>query len=205
MTESEVIYLLTGLLAGAILGILLTLGFNKLRAGRVSAAGVRKEMDEYQAQVEAHFEETSKKFKSMSEQYKDLYQHLSVGATTLCRPDNVAAGLTDQSDPLQSALKIEAKAAQKDESASANNGNMSSKAEVQGKKTEPSKTTDKATAGAKEASASKEASGKAAQQPNKPKQQNSTPQKPTKGESGKSAKGSQNASSKDNKSPKATS
>jgi hypothetical protein len=66
-------------------------------------------MDAYQAQVETHFDETSKKFKNMTEQYKDLYQHLSVGATTLCRPENVAAGLTDQSNPLESIAKIESK------------------------------------------------------------------------------------------------
>lgn len=141
MTESEVIYLLVGLVSGAILGVLLTLGFNKVRGGRVSAAGVRKEMDEYQAQVEAHFEETSKKFKSMAEQYKDLYQHMSVGATSLCRPDNIAAGLTDQSDPLQSAHKLEAKSPKETVAKQANQNDKSTEAGSQDRK--PDQTTGK--------------------------------------------------------------
>ena len=33
----------------------------------------------------------------MTEQYQDLYKHLSVGAASLCRPDSVAAVLADES------------------------------------------------------------------------------------------------------------
>lgn len=108
MTESHVISLLAVLVGGVIIGILATLAYNKLRSGSASPATVKKEMDDYQAKVEAHFDETSKKFKSMAEQYKDLYQHLSVGATSLCRPENIAAELADQSDPLKPTAKLEA-------------------------------------------------------------------------------------------------
>ncbi|NNC99097.1 MAG: DUF1043 family protein [Gammaproteobacteria bacterium] len=95
-------------LAGSLLGVLATLLVNKIRTGSVSAGQIKKEKDDYQMQVEAHFEKTSKKFKDMAEQYQDLYQHLSVGATTLCRPDKIAPGLSDLSDPLKSATAIEA-------------------------------------------------------------------------------------------------
>jgi len=82
-------------LLGFILGLALMLIINKVRSGSVSAGGVKQEYDEYKTQVEAHFEETSKKFKEMTEQYQDLYKHLAVGATSLCRPDSVAAALAD--------------------------------------------------------------------------------------------------------------
>ena len=44
----------------------------------------------------------------MTEQYQDLYKHLSVGATSLCRPDSVAAALADESEPQ---VKLEKKEA----------------------------------------------------------------------------------------------
>ena len=84
-------------IGGIVAGILLTLGFSKLRTGSVSATSVRREMEDYQAEVEAHFEQTSEKFKNLAEQYQELYQHMAVGATSLCRPENVAPGLIDDS------------------------------------------------------------------------------------------------------------
>ena len=105
MTDSDLIFLLFVFAGGLFSGVLLTLLFNKLRSGSASPASVKREMEEYQSQVEAHFDETSDKFKAMAEQYKDLYQHLSVGATTLCRPEHVVPGFTDESDPLKAATK----------------------------------------------------------------------------------------------------
>ncbi len=105
MTETNLIPLLLIFAGGVLSGIVLTLLFNKLRSGSASPETVKRELEEYQKQVESHFDETSDKFKAMAEQYKDLYQHLSVGATTLCRPEHVVAGLTDESDPLQSSPK----------------------------------------------------------------------------------------------------
>lgn len=102
--EPIVIAFIAGLLTGVV-GLML---WNKLSSGSVSAKHVKHEYDEYQAKVEAHFEATSKKFQNMTEQYQDLYQHLSVGATSLCRPDSLAAALVDDSDP-QKPPKLESK------------------------------------------------------------------------------------------------
>ena len=110
MFEIQVIPALLFFSAGAIVGISATLLFNKIRTGSASAGKIKQEMEDYQGEVEAHFEETSKKFKDMAAQYQDLYQHLSVGATTLCRSGNVIAGLSDQRDPLAMAPKIELRA-----------------------------------------------------------------------------------------------
>jgi len=102
MSELELLPSLLIFFAGVIVGVAGLMISNKLSSGSVSAGKIKKEKDDYQAEVEAHFAETSKKFKQMATQYQDLYQHMSVGATTLCRPENIAPGLTDQTDPLAS-------------------------------------------------------------------------------------------------------
>jgi uncharacterized membrane-anchored protein YhcB (DUF1043 family) len=107
MFEIQVTPALLFFFAGTVAGISVTLLFNKLRTGSASVEKFKQEMEDYQGEVEAHFEETSKKFKDMAAQYQDLYQHLSVGATTLCRSGNVIAGLSDQRDPLAMAPTID--------------------------------------------------------------------------------------------------
>ena len=105
---SEQHLLLAGsLLIGLTLGIIGMLVFNKVRGGSISPGTLKQEMEDYQGQVEAHFEQTSQKFQQMAAQYQDLYQHLAVGATSLCRPENISPGLTDQSDPLSKSKLIE--------------------------------------------------------------------------------------------------
>lgn len=95
--------------AGLIVGVISILVFNKLRTGNIPPNAIKKEKDDYQAKVEAHFDETAKKFKNMTAQYQELYQHLSVGATNLCRPEKITAGLIDQANPLKAVSPIEAK------------------------------------------------------------------------------------------------
>ncbi len=94
---------------GLVVGMILTLLLNKIRSGSVSPAKVKREMEEYQDKVEEHFDQTSEKFKQMATQYQDLYKHLSVGATTLCRPENIAPGLVSDKDPLSNNLAIDKK------------------------------------------------------------------------------------------------
>ncbi len=104
--ESELLQLIVIFVVGLVCGALIMLLWNKLSSGSASPAGLKQEYQDYQDKVEAHFEETSKKFQDMTEQYQDLYKHLSVGATSLCRPDSVAAALADES---QSQVKLENK------------------------------------------------------------------------------------------------
>ena len=104
--EQELLQFIGIFIGGLISGVLLMLLINKLGSGSASASGVKQEYDDYQEKVETHFEETSKKFQEMTAQYQDLYKHLSVGATSLCRPDSVAATLADQS---VEAVKLEKK------------------------------------------------------------------------------------------------
>ena len=106
--EPYLLHLFLSFIAGLIVVIIVMLLVNKLKTGKLSPASVKQEFDEYQERVEEHFEQTSKKFKDMTEQYQDLYQHLSVGATSLCRPDSVAASLADGSEPLKALEQKEA-------------------------------------------------------------------------------------------------
>lgn len=108
MFEQEMGLTLMAFFAGLVLGIIGTLLTYKFRSGSASPTKLKQEMEQYQDQVEAHFEETSKKFKQMTTQYQDLYQHLSVGATSLCRAENIAPGLIDDTSPLASKGKIKA-------------------------------------------------------------------------------------------------
>ena len=78
-----------------IVGVILTFLLNKMISGNASPVTLKKEMEEYQSKVDTHFVETSKKFKQMTDQYQDLYQHLAAGATTLCSPGADAAKLVE--------------------------------------------------------------------------------------------------------------
>ena len=104
--EPHLLHSLLVFSAGLISGLIIMLIINKLKSGSMAPSNVKQEYQEYQDKVEEHFEETSKKFKEMTEQYQDLYKHLSVGATSLCRPDSVAAVLADESE---SQVKLEKK------------------------------------------------------------------------------------------------
>jgi len=105
--EPYLLQTLAGFGVGLIAGIIIMLLVNKIKSGTMTPSKVKQEYQDYQEKVEEHFEETSKKFKDMTEQYQDLYKHLSVGATSLCRPDSVAAVLADSSEPT---VKLENKA-----------------------------------------------------------------------------------------------
>lgn len=107
MTESYTYWLITVFFLGIIMGILLMLLIIKIKGGSVVSGAAKREFDAYQDKVESHFDEASKKFQAMAEQYKDLYQHLSVGATTLCRPEHSISGLSDNVDPLRESATLD--------------------------------------------------------------------------------------------------
>ncbi len=146
--EPDFLQISIGVGIGLILGVVLMLLLNKLKSGSASPAAVKAEFDEYKNDVEAHFETTSKKFKQMTEQYQDLYDHLSVGATSLCRPESVAAALADDrkvSEPARleeaSNLKEDPKTAEKQQTAQ---GSKDSEAKVRPEQTEAATATDDA-------------------------------------------------------------
>ena len=140
--EQELLQFIGIFIGGLVCGVLIMLVFNKLSSGTASPKGLKQEYDDYQVKVESHFEETSKKFQEMTEQYQGLYKHLSVGATTLCRPESVAATLADQS---ASTVKIEAQQEPVAEASPKVDGAVPPKADVNQENVEPEKTSSDVT------------------------------------------------------------
>lgn len=115
MTEFSLVPSLICFGIGFLSGVVTLLLFNKVRSGSASPESVKQQLDDYQQEVEQHFEQTSQKFKSMTEQYQDLYNHLSVGATTLCRPDSNIAGLEKQTEIVMQKLEKNSSEAEKEQ------------------------------------------------------------------------------------------
>ena len=165
--EPYLLQTIVAFIAGTILGIVIVLLISKLKTGKMTSSSVKQEYQDYQDQVEQHFEETSKKFKDMTEQYQDLYKHLSVGATSLCRPDSVAAVMADKTEPT---VKLENKAVQESEVKKAEGAEEKVKTDQKSVVKEPSANekplanekpsakTDKEPSAVKEPSTSKESS-----------------------------------------------
>jgi uncharacterized membrane-anchored protein YhcB (DUF1043 family) len=83
MSDQELGFVLIGVAVGLVLGVLFTTVRDRFQSKGVSREQLQAEFDDYKEQVEAHFSATSKKFHAVTEQYKELYEHLSVGATSL--------------------------------------------------------------------------------------------------------------------------
>lgn len=98
MVEENILLLVVAFASGVIVGAILLTIVNRLRTGTSSPAKLKREYEGYQEAVEQHFDETSRKFKDMTEQYQDLYKHLATGATNLCRTENISPVLSEMSD-----------------------------------------------------------------------------------------------------------
>lgn len=121
MTEFSLVPSLICFGIGFLSGVIALLLFNKVRSGSASPESVKQQLDDYQQEVERHFEQTSQKFKSMTEQYQDLYNHLSIGATTLCRPDSNIVGLEKQTEIVTQKLEKSSSEAEKEQPEAAKN------------------------------------------------------------------------------------
>ena len=77
---------LVGLVGGIGLGYLVFYALHGRKTEGRSAAQVQEELDLYREQVQEHFTQTSDLFQSVTTQYRELYDHLSQGAQTLCDP-----------------------------------------------------------------------------------------------------------------------
>lgn len=79
--------LILGVAIGAVIGILITILFNKLTADGDETEKLRKlqaEHDQYRKKVDNHFVNSSVLFKGLTEQYRDVYRHIADGAGELC-------------------------------------------------------------------------------------------------------------------------
>ena len=78
-----------GLLAGALTARLVLPSRKKIRELSSALDDARNELAAYRASVSDHFEKTSELVATMTASYKAVYDHLAVGAQTLCE-DNAA-------------------------------------------------------------------------------------------------------------------
>ena len=78
------VILTIGLVIGLFLGWLITTLVQRRQNQGQNVTQLRKEMEDYRAEVNQHFAQTADLFKESSEKYRDLYEHLSGGAQKLC-------------------------------------------------------------------------------------------------------------------------
>jgi len=91
--------LLLGLLAGIGAGYVIFQNIERRKSGGKTAAELKQEHEAYREQVQQHFSKTSDLFQNMTMQYRELYDHLSEGAQSLC-----------ESTPASPALELSNKA-----------------------------------------------------------------------------------------------
>lgn len=112
--------LLSSLMVGAGAGGLSVYLALKLTASKSSAVvKLEQEHTKYRAEVEEHFVKTAGLFKSLTDQYQDVYQHMAEGADKLCSEEVKAlqSGLAEpgllarSKEPDTSSDQIETKAA----------------------------------------------------------------------------------------------
>ncbi len=82
-----------GLLLGSVLGGLAVYYTQRNKGGGKTAGEIHAELNEYRQQVQEHFDKTSDLFRDMTHQYRELYDHLSVGAQSLCEASSSASSL----------------------------------------------------------------------------------------------------------------
>lgn len=91
-------------LAGAAIG--LVIGYLLGRMGRSNQDAMRKELDDahaelaqYKEQVTEHFETTADLVNGLTEQYRQVHQHLASGAQTLCNDQRPGEALQASLQP----------------------------------------------------------------------------------------------------------
>lgn len=100
--ENYIAIAIIAFLSGAILGILI---YRLVRSDASRSARVEQQMDDlqqkhtrYQAQVSDHFIQTAHLINRLNEDYRDIHNHLSQGATELCSEDSANNLLNLSSD-----------------------------------------------------------------------------------------------------------
>lgn len=80
----NIILTLVALGAGFFIGKWFAPDEKKVKALEATLAEKEQQHEAYREQVAGHFADTAKKFNNMTDQYRELYDHLSDGAQTLC-------------------------------------------------------------------------------------------------------------------------
>ena len=83
--------IITVLIAGLVFGCLLAYSLLKRKNSPDEQAtiAIKEEFEEYKDKVDDHFNKTSEMFKDVTTQYKNLYDHMAVGAIELSKGDTI--------------------------------------------------------------------------------------------------------------------
>jgi len=97
--------ILIGVVIGLGIGFAISILFDKSKEGGDAAKVKKMEADHgaYRKQVDDHFVNTAVLFKGLTEQYRDVYQHISQGAGDLCSEEAKAL----QTDLVETALLVQ--------------------------------------------------------------------------------------------------
>ena len=74
-------------------GVGFWIGRSGVGGGRARVAKAEAELEEYKRNVTEHFGQTAAHFQTIGKQYRELYEHMSSGAQTLCEPDDAGKRL----------------------------------------------------------------------------------------------------------------
>ena len=82
----DTIYLVAGGIGLLIVGLGLGFWAAQLRNSKQAAKAedVQKEFDDYRKDVTEHFGRTAEHFQAIGQQYRELYEHMAIGADALC-------------------------------------------------------------------------------------------------------------------------
>ena len=113
---SETVYIIAGGVAVLLIGLGLGFWAAQLRSSKqaAKAADVQQQFDDYRESVTAHFGRTAEHFQAISQQYRELYEHMASGADALIDQQAIdeklsfvpaavieAAGNDDESDEVE--------------------------------------------------------------------------------------------------------
>ncbi len=95
---STLLTVVLALFAGVGIGYLIFQDVERRKNGGKTVAELKEEHKEYREEVQQHFSKTSELFQSVTMQYRELYDHLSQGAQSLCDsiPPSPALDLSDK-------------------------------------------------------------------------------------------------------------
>ena len=85
---SGLILLLVGVIVGVIAGLVYSNYQNRKNNSDAKLAALRKEYDDYRANVRSHFIDTVSAISKIDEQQKELYRSVAHGVNELCRPED---------------------------------------------------------------------------------------------------------------------
>lgn len=88
--ESTIIAAVVALIIGFFLGRRMAPGSQETRELESKLDEAKAHQERYESRVNAHFADTASKLNALTQNYRDVYEHLASGASDLCSKDGAA-------------------------------------------------------------------------------------------------------------------